>query len=371
MADKNKKKKTTNPKKELNKKLLQQAKMDEIEEEILEIENLYEVDEIEGINYDSNDDKEHQILTPIKPNKKPDDYEWLERIDILRIDLMIFNILKQKAIERNTEFIDIYRYVTLEDLFPLKCSKKWVAKRIFFNIENWFIDIKKISEKTDDTNFNINNILQMCRSRKLKPDWIIYEEKWNKKINYDKYYETFLELKLTPAWLEKSNQITYEIKEELRNASWLYKNIKVIQWYAWNLVWNYKATAWLMIAFVLALWMFYHKDQVNINLKSNNLTASLLGQAVERNQFQNVDKKSMYYITLINTLIQTPWTENIIKNMGTILERKLSNTNIEFKIILNDWVELNIVVENKNWIYQVKDMNKFTNKQEKKVELKY
>ncbi|MFZ5341327.1 MAG: hypothetical protein ACOZBL_01865 [Patescibacteria group bacterium] len=75
MADKNKKKKTTNPKKELNKKLLQQAKMDEIEEEILEIENLYEVDEIEGINYDSNDDKEHQILTPIKPNKKPDDYE--------------------------------------------------------------------------------------------------------------------------------------------------------------------------------------------------------------------------------------------------------------------------------------------------------
>lgn len=359
-------KKTT--KKPITKELLKKAKMDEIEEEIEPLATLYEADDFEEMEMEIDQEATEETIAA-KSTKKPDDYEHLKKIDILRIDLMIFNILKQKAIEKSLEFVDIYKYITLEDLFPLQCSKKWVAKRIFFNIDSWYVNLKKISEKPEDTDANINTILQMCRSRKLKPDGIIFEKNWKKQINFDKYYETFLELKLTPSGLEKARQITFEIKEELRNQSWIYQNIKVIQWYAGNIIWTYKATAWLLILFALVLGMFYNKTQINNWLESNQYFASMLWQPIT--QFELVDTKDIYYITLQNTLIQTPWLETINQNVDRILVRDVDMNTKEFKVILNSSQEVLFKVENKGWVYQVIDVAKYIRKDNTPKELKY
>lgn len=355
--------KQKNPKKIQNQELLKKAKLDDCEEILDEdhnnfVENkeiIYDFEEIQN----NNTSLENSDILEEKKTKKPNDYTNLEKIDILRIDLLIFNILKRKSIEKTIEYVDINKFITLEDLFPLKCNKKWVVKRILFNIEQGYIKWHRISEDEQDLQSNINRIVSMCRSRKLKTDWIIYEENWKKKINYDKYYETFLELKLTPQWLVRSDQINLEIKTEQKNQSRIHKNIRIIQWYTNNFVNNYKTSVWLFLTLCLALWLMFLINNPN-NIWNQNFMWSIL---IPQKHSLQIDENDYYYKTLIDTISQNSWFNYILENINDpktdIVKSNQTNNTKTFTIKLNNWQKINITIINENWMFRAINYEKY------------
>lgn len=226
------------------------------------------------INIDFMDeDVEEKGLSNIEKINQDDWYWGKSYLDLLRLDLLFFNILKLKHIDENSDYINIKKFITQEDIHAMDLNWSIIEKRIFYNIELGNLIIKKFDENEIADKIKYDNFVKKCRINNLKPEQLLKLQDWKKIIDKNKYLKHFLEIKITKNWLTRIDEINREIKDMVKNNTRLFKNVKKIQKVIDN------SPVYASIAIVIGcLWfvsmvLFSWQDlwNVNPNMQSANI----------------------------------------------------------------------------------------------------
>lgn len=225
-----------------------------------------------NINF-MDEDVEEKGLSNIEKINQDDWYWGKSYLDLLRLDLLFFNILKLKHIDENSDYINIKKFITQEDIHAMDLNWSIIEKRIFYNIELGNLIIKKFDENEIADKIKYDNFVKKCRINNLKPEQLLKLQDWKKIIDKNKYLKHFLEIKITKNWLTRIDEINREIKDMVKNNTRLFKNVKKIQKVIDN------SPVYASIAIVIGcLWfvsmvLFSWQDlwNVNPNMQSANI----------------------------------------------------------------------------------------------------
>lgn len=292
-----------------------------------------EMDEIDDIAYKNNDSDEW--------------YWWKSYLDLLRLDLLFFNILKLKHIDENSDYINIKKFITQEDIHAMDLNWKIIEKRIFYNIKLWNLIIKEFDENEIADKTKYENFVKKCRINNLKPDQMMKTLNWKKIIDKEKYLKHFLEIKITKSWLTRIDDINKEIKDMVKNNTRFFKNVKKIQ--------KVIETSPAYLSLAIIIWTFGILSTIlfswNMQTNNNYNTADIL-QPNWINWFNKVYKEDDNFKAFENYFKnQYPKEFEKISNLRWNSYVKQESDNIFiYKVKLSNQEYLYFKLDTSNWI---------------------
>ncbi|MEF2175599.1 MAG: hypothetical protein V3575_03940, partial [Candidatus Absconditabacteria bacterium] len=77
-------------------------------------------------------DEDEETSASNENSNLDDGYGGKSYLDLLRLDLLFFNILKLKHIDENSDYINIKKFITQEDIHAMDLNWSIIEKRIFY-----------------------------------------------------------------------------------------------------------------------------------------------------------------------------------------------------------------------------------------------
>jgi len=258
------------------------------------------------------------------------------KIDELKVDLLILEILRQELTKQNIWYINFIKLLETNEEIETY-DKDFVIQRIFLNIWKWNISIYE--EK------DINGLQIKCNN-----EWIDI----SKIINWDEiictnYYKYFLEIKINTNWINEIDTIKKLIDEEIYKNSFINKSkelIKRLLWYKWAVT---TAITWILI---IGTFMFDIKFSKIIN--EIPLLWSIINTEILE-EFENINEKDEYYSNLswsiLNNETQIKWTQ-----VSNIKVKTISENQKIFQIQTNER-KIYMTIKKENGQFYIKTEN--------------
>ncbi|MDD2486839.1 MAG: hypothetical protein PHS92_00510 [Candidatus Gracilibacteria bacterium] len=209
--------------------------------------------------------------------------DFLNKDQMLKIDLFVLEILKELLLHQNLGFTDIRIFVDKDILERFGCIMEDIEMRIMYNYGMGFLELLDVNEN------EIELINEKCREKNLDPSMFFYEKDDRIVFKKELFNSYFLEAKINAAGLKQIEELKKQL-EESEGINYIFNKMKEFLEFLNKL----KLILGLIITTILICLVLIFDIKLSEYIKKIPLLSSIINTEVLES-FEKVNEKDEFY----------------------------------------------------------------------------
>lgn len=262
--------------------------------------------------------------------------EYLNKDQMIKIDLFILDTLKEFFLHQNLWYIDVRNFVDKEILERFECVMEDIEMRIMYNYWMCYLELLEINEN------EIDKINEKCKEKNINPEIFFYEKDDKMEFKKELFRSYFLEAKINADGLKQIE----ELKILAEQSEWLKFIFNKFRDVLENLD-KIKVIFWALITFICFILIFTFNINISGYIKNIPLINSIVNTDILES-FEKVNMNDEFYKQI----------ETLGSKTSNVKVKNISPKEKLFKIVLKNWdTKLIKVTKDNLWKFKIESPN--------------